>query len=527
MYKNDIKKELENKKNLQKLLYKRGYLFTSKNIKNLDEYPFYNNWKKININNYFLYVHLDQKFYIEKYNDIFFILIGHAYNPWDKIADEREILNNLVKENVNSSSSFFEKLNEITGVFTILKLENDNIYAVQDAVGLMPVYYKEINHSNKELWLSSHSQLIADLCHLEMDKPIYDLVNSKFYLIGIRHLPGIKSPFKKVKSLTANTYLVHKNYERQDVIRFFPNSSTCNSKTSEENVQIISKVLKNSMKIISKKYNAHVSLTGGTDSRMTLAASNEMEEKFKYFSFYSTEAEKKDVVAAQKIAKKLNLDYEVFKVPENNNELENFEIMKMLIEHNSGYIKKHTDAEIRKISYLLKEAQIKIEVKSHVSEIGRGFYYEKHGLNKMPKKLEPRHMSNFYKRNMFNRKVLKYMDSSFAEFINVTNFGDKFSKKYDESDMFYWEHRMSQWASFVNQDFDISHETTVIYNNRKLLDLFLDFELEDRISDAPQSKIVKNLNNKLNKLNIRNENAMNNKTRILIERIFFELNSLL
>ena len=92
--------------------------------------------------------------------------------------------------------------------------------------------------------------------------------------------------------------------------------------------------------------------------------------------------------------------------------------------------------------------------------------------------------------------------------------------------MFYWEHRMSQWAAFVKQDFDISHETTIIYNNRKLMDLFMNFELKDRIADIPQQKIIKNLNQELYNLNIGNKNAMSNKSRILLERTFFELNSL-
>lgn len=160
-----------------------------------------------------------------------------------------------------------------------------------------------------------------------------------------------------------------------------------------------------------------------------------------------------------------------------------------------------------------------------MSEIGRGFYYEKHGLKTMPDPLKPRHMSNFYKRNMFDRKTLKYMDKAFEEFINVTKFGEHFLDRYDESDMFYWEHRMSQWVAFVKQDFDISHETTIIYNNRKLMDAFMNFDIQDRIEDIPQTNIIEKLNQELYNLKISNDNAMKDNKRILLERVFFEINS--
>ena len=70
-------------------------------------------------------------------------------------------------------------------------------FAVQDSVGIMPIFYTDRLDTLNEIYLSSHSQLIADLCNFTMDANIERLINSKFYLIGIRHLPGIKSPFKR------------------------------------------------------------------------------------------------------------------------------------------------------------------------------------------------------------------------------------------------------------------------------------------------------------------------------------------
>ncbi|WP_026572826.1 asparagine synthase-related protein [Bacillus sp. UNC438CL73TsuS30] len=515
--KNKIEDILDNNSHLQKLLFRRGYLFTSKKMENINVFPFYNHWSESKIKNYYLYLHNDQKKFMVTRNNKTFVLIGHAYNPWDNISNESQILEVCADALEVGKINFFSELSKISGVFIIIVLEKNKIFVVQDSTGIMPLFYSE---NNKDIYYSSHSQLIADICDFNMDHEIDKLLNSKFYLIGIRHLPGIKSPFNQIKALTANTYLESHPFTVQ---RFFPSRQF--QEPSENPLEMICNVLKNSMMLVSEKFNASISLTGGTDSKMTLAAAKDYYGKFNYFSFFSTEAEEKDAKAAHKICEQLGLNHTIYMVPKENDDIDNFEIISQIINHNAGYIKKHKSAELRKIIFLYQQNEIEMEVKSHISEIGRAFYYKKLGKKLMPSPLTPRHMSNLYKRNMFNRATLKYMDDAFQEFIDVTNFGEGFNDRYDESDMFYWEHRMSQWASLVKQDFDISNNTTIIYNNRKLLDLFMDFKLEDRIEDNPQKEIIKSLNESLFELNISNENAMKNKKRILLEKLFFEVNS--
>lgn len=508
---------LQSKSYLQKLLFRRGYLFTSKKQDCNNKFPFYNHWSEVNIENFYLYLHEDQKGFVVNRNGKTYVLIGHAYNPWENMSDESQILETLASALEVNNIKFFYELSKVTGVFIVIVIDGDKVFAVQDSTGIMPLFYSD---NNGELYFSSHSQLIADLCQFQMDPKIERLVNSNFYLIGIRHLPGLKSPFSQIKALTANTYLEIFPFK---IHRFFPNRKLVTK--TENPLETIATVLKNSMELISNKFNASISLTGGTDSRMTLAATKDFYDKYKYFSFISTKAEEKDAIAAQKIGEQLGLNHSIYKVPKNNEEIADFEEISAIINHNAGYMKKHKDAELRKIIFLYQQNQIVMEVKSHISEIGRAFYYKKLGRNMMPHPLKPRHMSNLYKRNMFDRKTLKYMDDSFQEFIQKTQFGHNFNDRYDESDMFYWEHRMSQWASFVKLDFNISHDTTIIYNNRKLLDMFMDFSLEDRIADEPQKEIIKFLNEKLYDLNISNQNAMGDKKRILLEKVFFEINS--
>ncbi|MBQ0099066.1 MAG: hypothetical protein KBS91_00765, partial [Firmicutes bacterium] len=55
---------LNEKKELQKFLFDKGFLITTyKKEFNIQDYPFYNNWKVIDVGNYKFYIHYRNKFY--------------------------------------------------------------------------------------------------------------------------------------------------------------------------------------------------------------------------------------------------------------------------------------------------------------------------------------------------------------------------------------------------------------------------------------------------------------------------------
>ena len=465
---NNLKIELDANKQYQEKLFSRGYLITEKNIEDESIYPLYNNWNYTKFSKYNVYVHKYQNYYTLSQGNIEILLIGHAYDPINMIEDENELLKNCITYASKSKTEFFNYIDNISGVFVILLIDNDTEYLVQDCCGIMTAYYGDCNGT---YYISSHAQLVADIEGLEMDKKIREYIEAQFYKIGIRQLCGVKSPFKELKMLTSNTFL---NISTKKVTRFYPSKPlTINHDNIYEKIE---NILKSSIDICSKKWNCSISLTGGVDSKMTLASANGKYDKFKYFSFISSEAEKKDAEAAKNICEKLGINHEIFNIPEKNEEINSFEILSQIEEHNLAHIWKFTPQEMRKILYLNNYSDIQVEIKSHVNEVGRAFYYKKLGKKKFKFPLTSRDMSNLAKRNFFNRKILKEMDKSFDEFKQITEFNN-LPKGYDECDMFYWENRMSAWASLVKQSFDISHETIIIYNNIKLIELFLNFNL--------------------------------------------------
>ena len=116
MTKQDIQQVLE-KKSLRKQLYVRGFLFTDAEI-NENVYPFYGEWKIDHIHKYTLLYSPLQKCYRLDLDGKFYLLIGHAYDPFSMSDDENEILKGLSE--CNDHVDFFEKVNQLTGMFSII-----------------------------------------------------------------------------------------------------------------------------------------------------------------------------------------------------------------------------------------------------------------------------------------------------------------------------------------------------------------------------------------------------------------------
>ena len=86
-----IKRILAEKKQYRECLFSRGYFITDDNV-NESEYPFYTLWKKITIDPYTVLVHKDQDVSMYQSKDTTFLLIGHAYNPFNGIYDEKVLI---------------------------------------------------------------------------------------------------------------------------------------------------------------------------------------------------------------------------------------------------------------------------------------------------------------------------------------------------------------------------------------------------------------------------------------------------
>lgn len=524
IYKEYLKNELDKSEKYREMLFRRGYLFTDREIGDLSVYPFYDIWKHSNVGRYHLYVQEKQTYYIQSNENITSIIIGHAYNPFDMKYDENDLCIDLISCYQESIESYFDKVSEFTGLHVIILVDGDKVIACQDACGLTGCYFGKVSGA---MCITEHPQLIADMYNLTMDPMVEKLVQSKCYNIGNRHLPGNITPYKELKRIGANTYV---EFNKEFVIkRFYPTCSHpefISDAEKEAGVKRIGDLIHNGIECCSKKWDrCTISLSGGTDSKTTLACTNGLYDKFSYFSFFSKPQELVDAEGAKKICQNLGLEHTFYEIPQENSEFEDFDFIKKLLQHNTNYFVNLADNEIRKYIYLHDLDAYDIELKSWASEVARVFLERKYQID-MSGLVNERQCSIFQTRYFGHPGLLKWSDNIYCNFLKEIGLDRKLFN-FEPTDMFYWEVRMGCWGVSVISSQQLYHRMSMPMNNRKILELFLSFPHDERKSDSVHKRVMAYMNKDIIDAKVEIPNLYFHSYRIMMEKVYYKYRTLL
>ncbi len=519
-----IREKLANRPDLQKFLFIRGFLLTDNADFKGGDFPFYNKWNHTEISGFHFWTHEYTDFnYVTKEDKTVF-LFGHAYNPFTMEYEEKPILERILSR--YGKADFYEFVNEITGMFVLGVIDNDKIISLVDPSGMQSVCHGYIDGN---YYLSSHPQMIADICNLQMDDFVKELVGYKWYprVMGA-YLPADLTPFKELKRIVPNIeYIAHAGEITHK--RFYPLVELEECKNDAEYQEVIKKaadILKNSMELISRKWSKPaISLTGGIDSNTTFAAANGIYDRFTTFSYLSAHKETIDCDAAKVIAEAFDVKWNLYKIPENSDELKDCDLKIAIIRHNNGYIGKEKDNELIKRVYLEENLNADVEVKSWVSETIRAYWYKHYGRKSMPK-LSPKLYRNLYKIFITNRGLAHKIDKIFEKYIEEFEY-KKIPSQYPPADMHYNEITWGSWGGLNISEMKFYTDITFAYNNRVFLDLLFKVPLEKRISDEHHIDMKKYLNKALYDMNIRVVNMHETKFRAFALNVIFTINMIL
>ncbi len=518
-----IQKIVDTHKELRNDLFIRGFLITNDDTVNRNEFPFYGNWKEEKHDDFLFLTHpLTGKHFYEENGKTFF-LMGHAYNPFTMEIDETVILKRIASG--YGSDDFFEKINEITGVYVLGVVDNGKCEFLVDPSGMQSACYGVVND---KFYSSSHPQLVGDVCNLQMDDFVKELVAYKWYgrVMG-PYLPADLSPFAEVKRIVPG---IHYKYDNSiSHKRFWPLKSlelAENQADYDKAITEAAEILKNNMELVSRKWSKPwISLTGGIDSNTTFAAANGIYDRFEAFSYISAPKEVPDTEAAKKIADAFDVKHHVFRIPADNSELEKFDAILEVLRHNNGYVAEPPQNEARKRMYLRNNVSCDVEVKSWVSETIRGYWYKHYGRKTMPK-LSAKLFRNLYKIFIFNRPLAHKIDNLFARYIKDFEY-DKIPACYLPAEMHYNDVTWGSWGGINISEMKYCFDITFIYNNRRFLDLMFRIPLAKRIPDQHHLDMKKVLNKKLYDMNIRVINLKETNFRAFALNCIFTLNSIL
>lgn len=521
-----LKKILDERKDLQKYLFIKGFLITTKNIKPQEDiFPLYSNFELKKIKDYNFWIYKKVNLFSYEINGKIFFLIGHAYDPFIMEYNENNILKYISEGEKICEKEYFNRIDQLTGIFITGFIDKDRIRFLTDASGMQYACYGKYK---EDIFISSHIQLVNDLLDLKTIDYVKRLINYRWYkyMMG-NYLPGDLTPFEKFKRLIPNTYVDYNGKEFK-IERFYPFKPIeyVKDKTEYDNlIKDAAEIMRNNMKLILKKWEKPaISLTGGLDSQTTLAAANGMYDKYYVFSYISMFREKVDAEVAKKKSSKFNIKHTIYDVPKRNEEIEDFEIYKMILIHNEGEIGENKDNDIRKKIYLMKNFDYDVEVKNWIAETFRGYAYKYFGRKKFHKSLKPRDYSSLYKIFLLDRKLLYETDKHFNDYIKKTELKEHLLN-YDETDFFVWEMMHGGKCGLNIQVMKFCFDITIPYNNRKLLDMLLRTDIKDRIADKVHLDLTKYLNEELYNMKLRNVNLNETRLRKFMANIYFTLNS--
>lgn len=520
MVKEDIIHLVEKNVMFQEKIFARGFYFTNDSI-DRSNYPFYNNWELQRFGEYSLLTAPNQKAFVYESGVYTFILIGHAYNPYNMCVSEIELLKGLsIKPFL--SKEFWEEFNCWTGIFTVILKNNSNIYICGDPTCMQTTFYciKDMH-----IYISSHINCIGDLLNLKWDDYIKELTSYKFFELLGNSLPGNLTQFREVKRLIPNHYVNIINSKELLVKRFYlPRKQML---TLEEAADEAASILHNTLELISIKWKKPaISMTGGCDSKTTLACAKGLYDKFGYFSYISSDSEQVDAEAAHQICKSLGIKHIIYQIPMDDNKLPDIEAAKKILTWNSGNIIAPHPNDVRKRVFFDNTEDFDVEVKSWASEIGRAYYSKRfNGRTNFGIKPEARVCTTLYKFFLHNRKLVKQTDQIFYQYIN-SYFQQDLDNPVEWQDQFFWEFRVASWNSMViTGEHRYSFDITIPYNNRKLFEILLSVPIENRINDTVYKMIRTKMNPNIDATGIAVTNLKHTKNREKAENIYYIINS--
>ena len=349
-----------------------------------------------------------------------------------------------------------------------------------DATGRRPVAYTEPAGAP---WLAgSHAALVAALAGVEDDdhwRRAREGSRSR-----VEYLPGTMTPFPGIRLLTPNTCL---DLDRSEVSRTWPRRSRGGDRNLGEVVEEAADLLRRQAGLLARGRRLALSLTGGLDSRITLASLREHPEAFLAFTIRDhRRVDDRDPDRAAEVCRGLGLRHLVVDLadpPPGAAQLRR----RIRAAH-----AEHRGDERFAAALLHPELRGRVHVLSGASEIGRAFYRSierrrrRRDLPEVPDDDVLARLFGDWSGNPIVRDEI-------AEFRTRVDLAAARRRGYDPYDLYYWESRSGAWAALNALDTDFVAETLVPFNNRRLLELLLAAPLEDRIRGRVHLGIVRRL----------------------------------
>lgn len=401
------------------------------------------------------------------------VLIGLPVDLNAQCVDAGQIAQNIAESrglNSNDIEAAVKYVAYLGGRFACLIIfkERQELIALTDCAASLPVYW---SHSDvRGLAISPHASLCAAVAEVTIDRNASELIATarEMKTPGTLFPPGTMTGYSSIKQVLPN-HLLRAEAACSTLKRYYPFASTTLESDSENAYKLFEDAFSTHAKLLSKLGPIGISLTGGRDSRATLAATLPFLDcstvAWTYFNSANPHPEHlEDLSAARDLASRAGI---AFKAVDLGAEPD------PLFERAARRAMGATAQMLRvPIAYNAQLSAKMVEMQSMAAEIATGFYKNRTGMPDVGR------LAQLYARGKFSQ--LPQVRQELEEFIEYAEFrADRFGP-VDFHDLFYWEHRLGRWGSRRIQEVDLAHNIVLPFNARAVVESLLGKPIEAR-----------------------------------------------
>jgi len=428
-------------------------------------------WKKHHLTDGFcLYIHTDQVVDFCVTSSISIAVIGLIFDP----RMPRENVASKIASIAHDEERFLSELENLAGSYVVVMYAKGLLKLFNDAGGLMGIFFENLRAASSLTLLSP----------LEKDKIIDE--NYKF-IQGNDWYTGSKTAYVGIKKLIPNCSLDLNTGKSK---RYWPIgdfTQPYQKKTDEELVEMIIVLLRAMMSGAALKGNLLISLTGGQDSRVVLAASKSIWSSQKFFTISGKDIDKGDIRIAGLLAEVTGIKHSFYPFVLTPDWL--YKLYDEICANESIGVRR----EISGTCYQIDNAKA-IHVNGNYGALCKSYYWH----NKSPKSFKQSSvMRDFASPSKATVEGINEWTKTLPDL--------KATQKYN---LFYLEQRGGRWISAGENSSRLFYETFSPFNNRllftyicslseelqyggKLLKL-LTARMAPEISDVPYAKARRN-----------------------------------
>ncbi|HEX8105598.1 MAG TPA: hypothetical protein VF533_23480 [Solirubrobacteraceae bacterium] len=403
------------------------------------------------------------------------LLLGIAMDVERPELGQDEVVAGLAHDLDASWARFLDAIDRLSGAHVIFALSEGRLRVLQDATGIESVCY---DVSGRAPFLASHPALMAELGGYRASEWGRAWLGHEKLDAGGIYFPGLRTLYDEVRILTPNTAL---DAGTLTVERFFPREPLGTVEV-DEIVERTAPMLTAQCRWLTERMPCIVSLTGGLDSRLTLAATREVKDRMRYFTYvvWGNPVHENDVAVAEKLAARLGLTHETWRVSRAEKLDPAFlELWRRTHDgaqgngkFNAGIVPRYPEGHLH--------------IRSNVLETMRGFYL-KNRVNH-PDRFTAHKLSR-----LFRQGTAAEFEPYFEEMLAVTEFTPERKLDIHYTDLFYWEHRLGGFHGGMVRGMKVSHNTYVLYNCRNLLKLLMARPLPERAAGTVVYRLIEHL----------------------------------